>query len=329
MDKLASRFFAYIALFAAGMIGLILSDNLILFFIFWELMGFCSYLLIGFWFARKYDDPKQITPKEAGLKAFLTTRIGDTIMLAGIFLLYAQTSSLSFVDIFAGDARAAGDDHSQSTAPRRHAVGDRHRHPDLLRRDRQERAVPAARLAAGRDGRSHAGLSADPRGHHGVGGRLPGGPHLPADAGRRTRSGPAVSSPLSAPSRRSFAATIAVAQNDIKRVLAYSTICQLGFMFAALGIGAYVAAIFHLLTHAFFKALLFLGSGSVIHGMEHGHHETAHDTDAGARDMEKSPVTPCTLIAASPSIRKTCAIWAACSGGCRAPSGPSSSVGWR
>ena len=100
VDKLASRFFAYIALFAAGMIGLILADNLILFLIFWELMGLCSYLLIGFWFARTYDDPKKITPKEAGLKAFLTTRIGDTIMLAGIFLLYAQTNSLSFVDIF-------------------------------------------------------------------------------------------------------------------------------------------------------------------------------------------------------------------------------------
>ena len=94
-----------------------------------------------------------------------------------------------------------------------------------------------------------------------------------------------------------FAATIAVTQNDIKKVLAYSTISQLGFMFAALGIGAYVAAIFHLLTHAFFKALLFLGSGSVIHGMEHGHHETAHghgdtrtrgDKETGAHDGHSS-----------------------------------------
>ncbi len=80
-----------------------------------------------------------------------------------------------------------------------------------------------------------------------------------------------------------FAATIALAQNDIKKVLAYSTISQLGFMFAALGIGAYVAATFHLLTHAFFKALLFLGSGSVIHGMEHGHHETEHGTWGNGR----------------------------------------------
>ena len=80
-----------------------------------------------------------------------------------------------------------------------------------------------------------------------------------------------------------FAATIALAQNDIKKVLAYSTISQLGYMFAALGIGAYVAATFHLLTHAFFKALLFLGSGSVIHGMEHGHHEAAHAHGCGTQ----------------------------------------------
>ena len=103
MDRLSSRFFAYIALFATGMIGLVLADNLILLLIFWEIMGLCSYLLIGFWFARKYDDPKQITPKEAGLKAFLTTRIGDTLLLAGMLLLYSKTNSLSFADIFQPD----------------------------------------------------------------------------------------------------------------------------------------------------------------------------------------------------------------------------------
>ena len=86
-----------------------------------------------------------------------------------------------------------------------------------------------------------------------------------------------------------FAATIALAQNDIKKVLAYSTISQLGYMFAALGIGAYVAATFHLLTHAFFKALLFLGSGSVIHGMEHGHHEAAHARHGGPRRTRPAP----------------------------------------
>ena len=100
VDPLASRFFAYIALFATGMIGLVLADNLIMLLVFWEIMGLCSYLLIGFWFGRKYDDPKKITPKEAGLKAFLTTRIGDTLMLAGILLLFAQVGSLSFSEIF-------------------------------------------------------------------------------------------------------------------------------------------------------------------------------------------------------------------------------------
>ncbi len=124
VDPLASRFFAYIALFATGMLGLILSDNLIMLLIFWEIMGLCSYLLIGFWFARKYDDPKKITPKEAGLKAFLTTRIGDTIMLAGILLLYIQTGSLSFAEIFKPETlEQLGDDDDQPAAPRPGAVG--------------------------------------------------------------------------------------------------------------------------------------------------------------------------------------------------------------
>ena len=115
VDPLASRFFAYISLFATGMLGLILSDNLIMLLIFWEIMGLCSYLLIGFWFARKYPDPKQITPKEAGLKAFLTTAIGDTFMLAGILLLYAQTGSLSFADIFKPEMLHTLATHHRST----------------------------------------------------------------------------------------------------------------------------------------------------------------------------------------------------------------------
>jgi NADH-quinone oxidoreductase subunit L len=82
------------------LVGLIVSDNLLTLFIFWEVMGLCSYLLIGFWYARSYPDPKRITPKEAGLKAFLTTRVGDVIMLLGILLLYSQVGSLSFMDVF-------------------------------------------------------------------------------------------------------------------------------------------------------------------------------------------------------------------------------------
>ena len=93
VDLLASRFFAYISLFACGMLGMVLADDLVLLFVFWEIMGLCSYLLIGFWFARKYDDPNRITPKQAGLKAFLTTRVGDAVMFAGMMILYAAAAT--------------------------------------------------------------------------------------------------------------------------------------------------------------------------------------------------------------------------------------------
>ena len=276
VDKLASRFFAYIALFAAGMIGLILADNLILFLIFWELMGLCSYLLIGFWFARTYDDPKKITPKEAGLKAFLTTRIGDTIMLAGIFLLYAQTNSLSFVDIFRPEML---EQLATSTVnlPLLGAVS--------------WATIIAILIFFGAMGKSaqfplHVWLPDAMEGPTPVSALIHAATMVSAGVYLVIRTYPLMQAVEHGPALQFiaiigtftalFAASIAVTQNDIKKVLAYSTISQLGFMFAALGIGAYLAAIFHLLTHAFFKALLFLGSGSVIHGMEHGHHETAH-----------------------------------------------------
>ncbi len=109
VDSRYSRFFAYISLFACGMLGLIVSDNLVTLLIFWELMGLCSYLLIGFWFDKNYADPNRITPKQAGLKAFLTTRIGDVLMLAGMLLLYAQTGTLTFQrDLCRRDAAQAG-----------------------------------------------------------------------------------------------------------------------------------------------------------------------------------------------------------------------------
>ncbi len=103
VDPRYSRFFAYISLFACGMLGFVVSDNLVTLLVFWEIMGLCSYLLIGFWFDRSYADPRRITPKQAGLKAFLTTRIGDALMLAGMLLLYSQTGTLSFREIFAED----------------------------------------------------------------------------------------------------------------------------------------------------------------------------------------------------------------------------------
>lgn len=274
VDRLASRFFAYIALFATGMIGFVLADNLIMALVFWEIMGLCSYLLIGFWFARKYPNPKQITPKEAGLKAFLTTRIGDTLMLAGMLLLYAQTRSLSFADIF----QPAMLERLATTTVNLPFAGPT-----------PWATVIAVLIFCGAIGKSaqfplHVWLPDAMEGPTPVSALIHAATMVSAGVYLVIRTYPLMAAVEHGPAlsfiafigafTALFAATIALAQNDIKKVLAYSTISQLGYMFAALGIGAYVAATFHLLTHAFFKALLFLGSGSVIHGMEHGHHES-------------------------------------------------------
>ncbi len=283
VDPLYSRFFAYISLFACGMIGLVISDNFVTLLVFWEIMGLCSYLLIGFWFDKSYPDPKRITPKEAGLKAFLTTRIGDVIMLAGILLLYSRTGTLSFQALF-----SQGMLEELATT---YAFGN----------------VSWATLCAilifgGAVGKSsqfplHVWLPDAMEGPTPVSALIHAATMVSAGVYLVARSFPlfvAVSGGTQlyvvsfiGAFTALFASTIAVAQNDIKRVLAYSTISQLGYMIAALGIGAYVAAVFHLITHAFFKALLFLGSGSVIHGVEHGHHHAhhGHEEEFDANDM--------------------------------------------
>ena len=271
VDSRYSRFFAYISLFACGMLGLIVSDNLVTLLIFWELMGLCSYLLIGFWFEKKYADPNRITPKQAGLKAFLTTRVGDILMLAGMLLLYTQTGTLTFKEIFSTEVlEKLATTYAFGQVPWATviailifggAVGKSAQFPlHIWLPDAMEGPTPVSALI-------HAATMVS-AGVYLVARTFPlfvaveGGTQLAVVAfiGAFTAL---------------FSGTIAVAQNDIKRVLAYSTISQLGFMFAALGIGAYVAAVFHLITHAFFKALLFLGSGSVIHGVEHGHHHAS------------------------------------------------------
>ncbi len=279
VDPLAARFFAYIALFACGMLGFILADNMILLFIFWEIMGLCSYLLIGFWFAREYADPRKITPKQAGLKAFLTTRIGDTIMLTGMFFLYIQVGSLNFSAIFRPEtlnALVTATANVPLIGPTPWAT------------------IIAILIFFGAIGKSaqfplHVWLPDAMEGPTPVSALIHAATMVSAGVYLIIRTYPLMTAVDHGPAltfiafigsfTALFAATIALAQNDIKKVLAYSTISQLGFMFAALGIGAYVAATFHLLTHAFFKSLLFLSSGSVIHGMEHGQHETAHGHD--------------------------------------------------
>jgi NADH-quinone oxidoreductase subunit L len=295
IEPLYSRFFAYLSLFAFGMLLLSVADNLLLMFKGWEIMGLCSYLLIGFWYARKYDDPKKITPRQAAVKAFMTTRVADVVMMLGIVYLYSATGTLSFREImFAEEGHWL---KVLSTTPSviqglmaSHLIGillligtvgksaqfPLHTWlPDAMEGPTPVSAMihAAAMVSAGVYAmiRVYPILSA---------GWVEGGPFTPAMLVLATIGA----------FTALFAATIAFTQNDVKKVLAYSTISQLGFMLAALGIGAYVAAAFHLMTHAFFKALLFLGSGSIIHGVEHGmHHSPGKGEHAGSPQHSDPP----------------------------------------
>lgn len=258
VEPMYSRFFAFIGLFAFGMYTLVVSDNLLTLFVGWEIMGLCSYLLIGFWYGKP-------SARNAAVKAFMTTRIGDVFMLLGIAFLYSATGTLSFREIFTEKIL-----HTLAIVPSGvfglsaaglialllfiGTIGKSAQWPlHVWLPDAMEGPTPVSAMI-------HAATMVSAGVYAGI--RM--FPLLSLDP--KTMTIVAFIGTFTA----IFAATIAVAQNDIKRVLAYSTISQLGFMIAALGVGAYIAAVFHLITHAFFKALLFLGSGSVIHGMEHG-----------------------------------------------------------
>ncbi len=287
-DPRYSRFMAYISLFATGMLGLVVSNSLLTFFVFWEIMGLCSYLLIGFW----YEKP---SAKSAAVKAFLTTRIGDAVLMIGMFLLYSwgNPPSLMFRDIFTPENL----EHLANMAVT----------VPLLNIPTTAAGLIALLILFGTIGKSaqfplHVWLPDAMEGPTPVSAMIHAATMVSAGVFLLVRMFPLYYtagevSPgvmqyvaFTGAFTAIFAATIAVAQWDIKRVLAYSTISQLGFMVAAIGIGAYVAALFHLLTHAFFKGLLFLGSGSVIHGVEHGHHHAhehaGHDAHAPAARTE-------------------------------------------
>ncbi len=278
-DPRQARFFSLIALFAGGMLTLVVADNLLLLFMGWEIMGLCSYMLVGFWFEKE-------SAYKAAIKAFITTRVADVIMLLGIAYLFYFTGTLSFraivynpdvlaklaatpAIVFGGLGISAAGLIGVFLVTG--TIGKSAQFPlHVWLPDAMEGPTPvsamihaAAMVSAGIYAviRMYPLLAAGGDPHHGV-----------------------LTSPLMLMSvigafTALFAATIAVAQNDIKKVLAFSTVSQLGFMVAALGIGAYIAAAFHLITHAFFKGLLFMASGSVIHGMEHGEHHV-HEAHA-------------------------------------------------
>ena len=250
------RFFAYLNLFAFAMLMLVLGDNLLITFLGWEGVGACSYLLISFWFTDEAN-------ASAGKKAFITNRIGDWGFMVAIFMTFSTFGSIAYVDVL--DTTATGT-VATSTATFIAvmlfvgAIGKSAQFPLYLwLPDAMAGPTPVSALI-------HAatmvtsGIYLLTRVNPIIADAADWVPTLIAWTGAGTAL---------------FAATIAVAQRDIKKVLAYSTVSQLGYMFLAVGSGAYVAAVFHMITHAFFKALLFLGSGSVIHGMD-GDQDMAH-----------------------------------------------------
>lgn len=310
-----ARFMAFIALFAGGMLILSIADNLLLLFIGWEIMGFCSYALIGFWHNRVYpNQPDRITPIGGGLKAFMTTRVGDVVMLLGIAWLYSFTGTLSFREILYNEEVL----HSLTVTAFPNV-------PALA--GVTVAGAIGVLLFIGTIGKSaqfplHTWLPDAMEGPTPVSAMIHAATMVSAGVYMIIRMYPLMSAgfdhhhltlPMQAMASVGaftalFAATIAVAQRDVKKVLAYSTISQLGYMVAAVGIGAYIAAAFHLMTHAIFKALLFMGSGSVIHAVDHGeehaHHHGHHfPIDFDAQDMfnmgglwKRIPVTAWTFL---------------------------------
>ena len=248
------RFFAYLNLFIFAMLNLVLGDNLVVLFLGWEGVGLCSYLLIGFW----YTERKNST---AANKAFIVNRIGDFAFLVAMFILFRELGGLDFDTVLAGAATL-----DQATINWVvlllffGATGKSAQIPLFVwLPDAMAGPTPVSALI-------HAATM------------VTSGLYLLARLSPVVLAAPDVMMVIAvvAAVTAIMAATIAIAQNDIKKVLAYSTVSQLGFMFMAAGVGAFFVAIFHVMTHAFFKACLFLGSGSVIHSMHHVEHELEH-----------------------------------------------------
>src|SRR2546427_8704338 len=244
-DSAYSRYFAYLNLFVGSMLLLVLGGNLLVLFVGWELVGLCSYLLIGFWFDRE-------RAANAGRKAFVVNRIGDAGFLLGILLLATTTGTLQFDRLAdAAGAMAPGLLTATTLLLFVGATGKSAQLPLYVwLPDAMEGPTPVSALI-------HAATM------------VTAGVYMVARMNAIYRLSPFAMDAVAVVGvvTAIFAASMALVQNDIKKVLAYSTISQLGYMFLALGVGAFSAGIFHLMTHAFFKALLFLGAGSVIHAM--------------------------------------------------------------
>jgi NADH-quinone oxidoreductase subunit L len=273
------RYFGYLNLFMFSMLTLVLGNNLLLLFVGWEGVGLCSYLLIGFYFLRK-------SASDAGKKAFIVNRIGDAGFILGLFGVAVALGTIRFTEI--GPALEAGGftagDATMTAIALLLFVGATGKSAQIplyvWLPDAMEGPTPVSALI-------HAATM------------VTAGVYMVTRMNAVFQLAPTALAVVAAIGAVTaiFAATMGLVQNDIKRVLAYSTVSQLGYMFLALGVGAFTAGIFHLMTHAFFKALLFLGSGSVIHAM------------SGEQDMrkmgalrDKIPITATTFIVASIAI---------------------------
>ncbi|MEO6435436.1 MAG: NADH-quinone oxidoreductase subunit L, partial [Tepidisphaeraceae bacterium] len=292
-DKRFARFFTYLCLFCFSMLGLVIGGTTLQLFIFWELVGLCSYLLIGFWYEKK-------SASNAAIKAFVTNRVGDFGFLIGFGILFYHLGNVSLPGMwmaFHNAGTTAGD--ATLVLPNGLFISS-----TLL-------TVMGVGLFFGAVGKSaqfplHVWLPDAMEGPTPVSALIHAATMVAAGVYLVARIFPVLS-----PDAKLFiaiiglitltmAALIALAQTDIKKVLAYSTLSQLGYMILALGIGSYIGGLFHLITHAFFKALLFLGSGSVIHA---AHHEQEMPQYGGL--MRKIPITATTFAIAVFAIAGT------------------------
>ncbi len=294
-DKGFARFFAYMNLFLFFMLILVSANNYLMLFVGWEGVGLCSYLLIGFWFDEVDEDGKAVNAN-AARKAFVVNRIGDFAVIVAMILLFWTLGSLEFESVFSSAVELFEEGQRFTILGQSVTIGG------VL-------AVVTTLFLIGAAGKSaqiplYVWLPDAMAGPTPVSALIHAATmvtsgiyliarsnvlyeivRVVAEEGSVWLASPTLVAYVGAATAL-LAGIIAFTRFDIKKVLAYSTVSQLGFMIAAVGMGAYVAGMFHLVTHAFFKALLFLSAGSVIHGVEHGHHHLAHDEHGDDHEEE-------------------------------------------
>jgi proton-translocating NADH-quinone oxidoreductase chain L len=299
-DPRYPRFFAYLSLFCFSMLGLLASSNVFMIFIFWELVGLCSYLLIGFWYEEKMNG-------DAANKAFIVNRVGDVGMLVGLGILWTSLGTFDFQEISQGLRTPGGGWNVALDGDGNDVVDFRPPHAESAPQGRVPQipywllTVAGLGVFAGCVGKSaqfplHVWLPDAMAGPTPVSALIHAATMVAAGVYLVGRFFPLFTPPAllyiayTGGITLFIAATIAMVQNDYKKVLAYSTISQLGFMMLALGVGGRAAGLFHLLTHAFFKALLFLGAGSVYHSVH------TYEMPALGGLYRKMPITANTML---------------------------------